>query len=220
MAIVTFKDVLQAKLDTLRAMQHHYGPTIEKLLERWLAREADSQLWGEIAEAHETTRRSREKSFRSIISAACDALNASDPKHGYIASPLGAAAIRRQIEQYDELAGMLDKLALERRDHNTDRARMYEEEAKRFRLNVSELKTMSAQLGRQARSQRGGNGNRQAYAHARSRRIFVLHVTEHMRAVFGKPYHRAVAIMTDLAYPSNKTTTSEEIAKIWSRRKT
>jgi hypothetical protein len=64
------------------------------------------------------------------------------------------------------------------------------------------------QIGRQKRSR--------TYEHAGARRMFAEYVVSQIHLTFRKPYHGAVVVMTDLAFPG-KPTTEDEVAQIWSR---
>ena len=227
--VITFKAALKAKLEAMQgwegSLYHSAAPAIEELLERWLKREATIKQWDEIATKHPD--RSREATFQRIINMACEALEMSDPQHG-LASPQAIDSHQRHIDELEELAACAEKLAKHTR-HNErnealprrnpeppvripwrDRARLYEEEAKKFHLRMARWKA-SSRTGRQTRNN----------PQVSSRLMFMQRMSSHMRRAFDdKPYHAAVAVLTDLAHPRKgaPTTTPNEVAQAWKRR--
>jgi len=93
-----------------------------------------------------------------------------------------------------------------------DRARLYEEEANKFRLRAAKMKAAFSQLAAQERSKNTSSTVRAGCLWSR----FMAHA----KAFDNKPYHAAVAVLTDLAFPEAEArTTANEVAQVWKRRK-
>jgi hypothetical protein len=198
--------------DGLEGKARRFALAVRKLLQR---PHADLRSLQHAIARHRLEQYEQGATLQYVINFTYEALRASDPKHGYLVSPLAIEARQRHLEQNEELASCAERLAADAEScggPGSEIIAQYERTARTYRQHAADLKATISRIGRQKNSRKD--------EHARARRLFVLDLTAHMYRAFKKPHHRAVAAITDLTYPPKTPTTADDIAKIWSRRKT
>jgi hypothetical protein len=218
----TFKNALRCWRDELPGHQTPRAAAILQFFDRWLGESGDDGLWNKIVSDGEGVGRSREETFFIILSSAHLGFVFYDPKTGINSSKL-AAGRRQTIEKYKRLAEYTDALAdfyhtpdagCMRAEYIADetvkeRATLYEEEARNFRLTVEELEQTLPP--RQTHSAKRDD--------AWERRKFVRMVARNLCRWFGKRYSDAVAAITDIAFPEEgHATTAKEVDDICRNR--
>jgi hypothetical protein len=213
MYAITFKDTLRAIREE-NASRFPDDSFVVQFLDRWLKASVDPELWDEIADDAEKLILERARVFRVIVTIACDGLGMYDPKFGLTAkdrlerrqqeknnSKKLAAHASALAEYYRGLSKLSDDKFLK------ERVALYEKEAKTFQNTATRLE-VDWDFHRQHNSAKRND--------AWPRRKFVQQVAMYMKAIFKKRYSKAVAVMTDIAFPAKKNhpTTANEVDDI------
>jgi hypothetical protein len=211
-----------------------WHPAVLRFLNGWLdALDAnDEDKFNKIADDGEKVGRSRERTFRDLISAAYLAVGAYDPKHGFAASPLALEETREESEGQKKLAECAEALAKHYRDggHSFDRAEFHgndprrypsyrtelnawlEERAKFYEGEAAKFRERSENAAKSLPRQKRSGKREDAWA----RRRFVETLASSIDSKFGERYSAAVAAMTDIAFPpaDGRDTTAKEVDDI------
>ena len=219
MSAITFKATLRAIREE-GAKRFPDDTFIVQFLDRWLKelrKPADLEIWDKIANDAEKLPLERERVFRAIVTIACDGLALYDPKFGLRASKDLRERGQREKNNFKKLAASASALAeyyrgvsessFDREKSRQERVALYEKEAKTFQHTTTKLE-FDWDPHRQDNSAKRND--------AWSRRKFVEWVAMYMKACFNRRYPKAVMVMTDLAFPpgKNSSTTVKEVNDI------